>query len=373
MNQLAPDVPISPAVLAPLVAQIQAGFQCADLLLLLPGAIPMPSFATEPGLPSPQWIDPHSLTFREDVVKQLAHLRKRHEPSPLHLSVPFPQTTNDSRLPASRKIQNPTRVRPRSVVPAPLLVRSPSTSPAHSPYTPAGRAHLLASIGIPPELHDPSTTKILIVSFGGQTFKPPRSGSRTPHDSRTGTPTRHAHKLSAGALTLSLSPLAASASGPGSLQAGELGATLALPRAPRRLVSPSHIFVPGAPPARSAPSSPAVAVMPAFNTIPPTPEAYVHERFPALLPPSASGLGVSVLGVEEGLDLEDAPQLLPDETWIAIVCGVPKDWGCGDGDEEGLPDGFYVAPKEVYMPDLTAVGDVLLGKLVRDSCVLIHW
>jgi len=57
--------------------------------------------------------------------------------------------------------------------------------------------------------------------------------------------------------------------------------------------------------------------------------------------------------------------LLPDETWIAIVCGVSKEqWNTGDEDgDDGLPAGFYVAPKDVYMPDLTAIADVLLGKL----------
>lgn len=62
-------------------------------------------------------------------------------------------------------------------------------------------------------------------------------------------------------------------------------------------------------------------------------------------------------------DEEDLPQLFPDESWIAIVCGVSKDWGKEDGEE--LPENFFVAPKDVYMPDLTAVADVLLGKLVR--------
>jgi hypothetical protein len=63
---------------------------------------------------------------------------------------------------------------------------------------------------------------------------------------------------------------------------------------------------------------------------------------------------------------EEACGLLPDDSWIAIVCGVTKEqWNAVDGDvDEGLPDGFYVAPKDVYMPDLTAVADVLLGKLV---------
>ncbi len=33
-------------------------------------------------------------------------------------------------------------------------------------YTPEGRSHLLSSIGVPSELHDPEATKVLIVSFG---------------------------------------------------------------------------------------------------------------------------------------------------------------------------------------------------------------
>jgi hypothetical protein len=35
------------------------------------------------------------------------------------------------------------------------------------------------------------------------------------------------------------------------------------------------------------------------------------------------------------------------------------------GEEDNdLPEGFYIAPKYVYMPDLMAVADILLGKLV---------
>jgi len=69
--------------------------------------------------------------------------------------------------------------------------------------------------------------------------------------------------------------------------------------------------------------------------------------------------------------LEEETSLLPDKTWIAIVCGVSKEqWNTGDGDD-GLPDGFYVAPKDVYMPDLTAVADVLLGKLVSTFCLIL--
>lgn len=59
---------------------------------------------------------------------------------------------------------------------------------------------------------------------------------------------------------------------------------------------------------------------------------------------------------------EDEASILPDESWIAIVCGVPKDWAHEDGNE--IPESLFVAPKDVYMPDLTAIADVLLGKLV---------
>jgi hypothetical protein len=61
------------------------------------------------------------------------------------------------------------------------------------------------------------------------------------------------------------------------------------------------------------------------------------------------------------------PRLLPDSSWIAIVCGVSKEqWSeqSEDGMDSELPEGFFVAPRDVYMPDLTAVSDVLLGKLV---------
>lgn len=47
-------------------------------------------------------------------------------------------------------------------------------------------------------------------------------------------------------------------------------------------------------------------------------------------------------------DEAEEAQLLPDASWIAIVCGVPKEWGREHGEE--LPEGFYVAPKDVYMP-----------------------
>lgn len=112
------------------------------------------------------------------------------------------------------------------------------------------------------------------------------------------------------------------------------------------LVTPSHIWIPGAPPAHKSSSSQSSIQVPRLNTIPPTP-AVNGEPF---------DFSVSD---EECDDVE--PALLPDDSWIAIVCGVSKEqWA---SQSEDLPDGFFIAPKDVYMPDLTAVGDVLLGKL----------
>ena len=71
------------------------------------------------------------------------------------------------------------------------------------------------------------------------------------------------------------------------------------------------------------------------------------------------------MSAEEQEMEEEYPCLLPDETWIAVVCGVSKEWGKENGEE--LPPGFYVAPRDIYMPDLTAAADVLLGKLVRSA------
>lgn len=103
-----------------------------------------------------------------------------------------------------------------------------------------------------------------------------------------------------------------------------------------RIATPSHIYVPGAP----GPVSP---------------------------PGSGKSLKSFQFGVTQanGEAEEDGPlaTLLPDESWIAIVCGAGDSWG---GDE--LPERFFVAPKEVYMPDLTAICDVLMGKLGYSTC-----
>ena len=61
---------------------------------------------------------------------------------------------------------------------------------------------------------------------------------------------------------------------------------------------------------------------------------------------------------DDAAEEEEEDNLLPDG-WIAIVCGLS-----GKEKDDSLPDRFFAAPRDVYMPDLTACCDVLLGKLV---------
>ncbi|KAJ7649812.1 hypothetical protein FB45DRAFT_986244 [Roridomyces roridus] len=313
------DVPVPPEELKPLVEQIHAGYRCADLLLRLPGYIPIPSFAVEPQLPSSEWVNPLTNRFTEHVLALL--------------DVP-PSASG------------------RQIIPIPLLVRPPSPSI----YSVAGRSKLLDSIGIPPHRH---SNKILVVSFGGQVFR--RPGSATPSTpkrlSRELSPVRHSldgnHLADAlgrlaksnGALPRLTLPSPLDSPSPGSLLTSS------------RIATASHICIPGAPPV-SKPTSPlsptsATGGLPSFQTIPPTPIEYTPSN-------------VNFEPAEDEFDSDYFPQLLPDDSWLAIVCGVSKEqWNAvaDGGMNDDLPDSFFVAPRDVYMPDLTAVADVLLGKL----------
>ncbi|KAL0087137.1 hypothetical protein F4703DRAFT_1942277 [Phycomyces blakesleeanus] len=55
----------------------------------------------------------------------------------------------------------------------------------------------------------------------------------------------------------------------------------------------------------------------------------------------------------------DWSKTLPDK-WICIVCGTPA--------SVNLPPGFYRAPRDAYVPDLTNAADVVLGKLGYGTC-----
>ncbi|RDB25650.1 hypothetical protein Hypma_006794 [Hypsizygus marmoreus] len=339
---LVPDVPVPICELEPLVEHIFVGYRCADILFLLPGCIPIPSFFVQPSLPSQDWVDVCSNEFHSEVIECL--LRK---PStcPLHPSIPFPTPSPPH---AKRSI-------PRTAIQAPLIVRPPTSTT--SVYTPEGRSRLLSSIGVPHDFHDPTRTKILIVSFGGQVFRTPSRPSSRRH-SRSATPEMsptHVNGIANAIPEMHLLPLVrepkisspqASSSADHPLSHADSHEDIA-----PRLATPSHIWIPGAPPA-SKPSltrhSSAEFRIPEVATIPPTPSGLIE------------AFDLNAGGDESELDT----RLLPDSSWIAIVCGVSKDQWHGSHDKDtGLPDGFFVAPRDVYMPDLTAVGDVLLGKL----------
>ncbi|KAJ6561915.1 hypothetical protein B0H19DRAFT_1143001 [Mycena capillaripes] len=350
-HALVPDIPVSSAELEPLVEQIHAGYRCADLLLRLPGYIPIPSFAINPPLPSPRWVDPLSNRFQDSVFASLDDL-----PSSSSLYPPV-EYDGVSRL----------KPAPRQIIPIPLLVRSPSPF-IHSP---AGRSRLLDSVGIPSRHHDPNSTKILVVSFGGQVFKrPSRSGSATPSRrvSRELSPVRGSFGYGSppkfnGIKDVALGTPPSSAKG-SLFPHLQIPAALPSPNEPDhtfvitspRLATASHLWIPGAPPASkplTTPLSPRAYDGPSFQTIPPTPLQ------------SDSTYDEAYFDFEDNLGIEELPQLLPDASWIAIVCGVSKEqWNAeADGGDSDLPEGFFVAPRDVYMPDLTAVADVLLGKL----------
>jgi hypothetical protein len=178
-----------------------------------------------------------------------------------------------------------------------------------------------------------------------------------------------------------------------------LDSALHLPSPPCRLATPHHIWVPGAPPSEKPqrqftditrhPSllrrrridivgdmdrGKGVEVLltdatPSVEQKEWAPENAMVDTIQCSQSQTSSGCASEVdVDVVEDLysefDEEDSPvpHMLPAETWIAIVCGAskPKD---GE-DEEMMPDNFFTAPKDVYMPDLMALADVMLGKLV---------
>ena len=350
------DDPIPYSELAPLVEQIYAGYRCADLLVRLPGYIPIPSFFIQPSLPSFKWIDVKSQRMWPNVIDELISFQARYE---LHPCVPFSVSTQ------GKKVE-------RSVVQAPLLVRPPSS--ILSVYTKEGRSKLLSSIGVPTSLHDPEKTKVLVVSFGGQVFrKPSCSGSRVPSRSINqelildiGPKSLDSHPFNYTQLHNKSKHKAGSGLGFDNItnrmfkdtNITSIKSDLHIPPptkclladhsvTPNGLATPCHIWIPGAPPA----SKPLVIPSIQSSTV----------DAPTVYAPT------SVISNFTAEDFDsDVPRLVPDSSWIAIVCGVSKEqWASESRDKDSLlPEGFYVAPRDVYMPDLTAVADVLLGKLV---------
>ncbi|KAF9223707.1 hypothetical protein BS17DRAFT_802241 [Gyrodon lividus] len=340
------DEPIPNEDIRPLVQQIYEGYRCADFLVRLPGFIPIPSFFASFPLPAPSWTDQEANKLLPEVVH---HLTNSLAESELHATIPFSDTTTlKKRL-------------PRSVIQAPLLVRGITTSP-ESVYTPAGRSRFLSSIGIPEYLHDPDETKILIVSFGGQVFRKPSSGRGSSSGHSTPGNRTPPERNSTDLRGLNLNEASSShgdtyqsqpphTTGPFATGLSQCGSA--------KLATPSHLYIPGAPPttkpdtlmAEGTKHPDVVTIVDAKHT---TVKGISYCcYFDAVITSSPKPLEQAV----------SEPQLLPNSSWIAIVCGVSKEqWAQGEAEDE-LPDNFFVAPKYVYMPDLTAVADVLLGKL----------
>ncbi|KAI3601017.1 mevalonate galactokinase-like protein [Moniliophthora roreri] len=346
----------------------------------------------------------------------LCESRRDTNPALLHPHIPFPSNFPLHVKSASGAIK-------RKVLRAPLLVRSPTapgihvSEKTHSVYTIEGRKRLLSSIGVPEHLHDPEHTKVLVVSFGGQVFRKPSttpaSGRSTPmRGSTTGSPPHSRTKSS--------SSTAVNPQGEGiGLGLSSVSASLAKltehdtakphhsePQTPIESGSPPRYERPHTPlDHRDVNPDPKCHPLKLVNTdrkqdsqsqamwIPGAPSpAIVHSsKFPSADGDNDDEVQVHIVPATPSSEVDDWDlessgannemlSLLPDDSWIAIVCGVSKEqWERQqqlEGDDGGLPENFFVAPRDVYMPDLTAIADVLLGKLgygtVADSSSVVY-
>jgi len=346
------DLPVPMHELDPLVQQLADAYGKASLMLLLPGAIPIPAFMDFAPLPSPTWVKPNNSHFVPTISKAL-----------LNAQLPKPLEASTSE---------------RQVVPTPLFVRETSSDVFSSAET---RTKTLKYAGVPEELHG---HKILVVSFGGQRIVAPRSVASSAHGSRSGSPApgspekrgttlpsasvpiihppQPVQPVENGSsvarnLTQAAEQLHAQLSSTGSSDTIKPKSLLAPSQTSAgRVATPSHIYVPGAP-AGAVHTSPRPA-QDGFGQPP--------QRTTSL----EDGITIEVSEPPQQQQLaEDAdpgasePRLLPDDFWVAVVCGAGDAWG-----HEHLPDRFFVAPKDVYMPDLTAVSDCYLGKLGYSTC-----
>ncbi|TFK69693.1 hypothetical protein BDN72DRAFT_888220 [Pluteus cervinus] len=405
------DTPIPPPILSPLTSQLHTGYRHADLLILLPGAIPIPSFTTHPGLPSTTWVDTDSVRsshygeLNDNVRNFLTNVHEkataawegeqeiRIDTEGVWPRLPYPSSSCSDLRPLEEWCENVRGGRTRGVVYAPLIVRPPSkhipTQTANQDagdgdsdldvYSAEGRSRFLASIGIPERFHDQKKTKVLVVSFGGQVVKSPRryrrpvsasrydgedtcsdsSRSRSPTPTPLMTPVDENGKAPSSPVIVPQDGGEADEGiGGGSLdwqEHGELdGRGLGSPRKLEPQLLPASIS-----------SRDVQQLGDNFRSETKNRKAYVSKGL--------EGIQEYKKVVDDG-GVDDV-RLLPDETWIAVVCGVPKEqWDASrnDNGDDGGEDGgegedemnrFFVAPKDVYMPDLTAVADVLLGKL----------
>lgn len=322
--------PLLESDLAPLVEQMRRDYSCADCLFLLPGAIPFPSFSVDTPLPATQWVSHESKSFQPPIAQILNQYRESPESVEFHPTIPYPPSYHRG-------------ARSRSIIPAPLIVRHPSSDA----FTLPKRESILDLCGVPKALHDATKTRVLIVSFGGQKFKRPGSGSNTP--SNNASPEMRAnHELPPAPNDVHIlgsqkAPRAVSDTHyrptphRSKTYLRPISHSVIFPRprqmsAPPRIVTPTHLFIPGAPGPVPNPISPLVG--------PQSPRVEMS-------------LGAQVVNELE----ENVPRLLPPG-WIAIICG-----GSSWNDEDLLPEDLFIAPRDIYMPDLMVVGDVLLGKI----------
>ncbi|OAV91336.1 hypothetical protein PTTG_01680 [Puccinia triticina 1-1 BBBD Race 1] len=126
-----------------LVAITVNDYAQADLLLRLPGAIPIPGFDEDIELPATNWVDGRAGSFTAEIDCKLARAEE---------SMP----------------------RKKRVIDMPLIVRQ-LTKSAHDPQT---KLALLAGLGVPADLLK-ADIKILLVSFGGQVIPSPRPPTST--------------------------------------------------------------------------------------------------------------------------------------------------------------------------------------------------
>lgn len=147
----APEPPIDPTELDPLVQQTIADYSCASLLLRLPGVIPIPAFDTDVPLPAGRWINEERTAFVPEIEALLSRPTK----------------------------SIPSAAAGRPVIDVPLIVRAPSPEVNSTEF----RNAILTGMGVPDFLLD---SKVLLVSFGGQAI--PRPKTRPP--SRLSSPLR---------------------------------------------------------------------------------------------------------------------------------------------------------------------------------------
>lgn len=231
-----------------------------------------------------------------------------------------PQVANVLSRP-SRPIKSPSGST-RQVIDVPLVSRLPS--PAS--HRPGFRESFLLSLGVPAHQTDASQTKVLLVSFGGQNIPRPGSRPSSPGPS-VRPPFSPARSINGGKVSNTDIP-------PSTLKPKQ-------PPPPQRLATEEHLYLPGAPAALTHSSS----------------RSKDLSQFAACSSDQNGKLTAELLP-ESNAQLVPNDGLLP-AGWIALVCGLKA-----EDRREPLPEGFYGCPSDVYVPDLCAVADALLGKLV---------